>query len=767
MRHARGERGMIGLAAAVASVVIVAVIGGALLVHAYSDTVRNLTRKDSIGYLADISSQITENVRTVTSQIFSAMETIERGQMTLVENGATLDELNGEMAEDRDRWNLSRLAYVDEDGVWYFADTTQRYTRSQDYLNKTLLEGKRSISGIETMDGQDVLVFSIPVNAVIDGHHMKALAGVYGVDEMLQLLSIDSFEGRGYACIVKDDGSVAVRPEDQTAISGEYNIVSALESQNADDEEPVHVLRAGLKKGEQGVVLAKYNGVSSYFCYTPVGVSDWHLLSIVPSDYVDQRTNSLYLLTVAVGVTVALVFGVIMLFIVIVQHRNRRRLEAIAYVDPVTGGDTAGRFRERYYDVVRTDPRNLVLVYANIAKFKSYNDREGKEGGDRLLRSAYDMIERQLREGEFAARVSADHFVILLREPDEASTKERLNEFRLTSESVGEQVLVSMDFGAYILDDDALEQEFTLVTDAANLARASAEKRMLSSGARVGFYDDRLRRRFLREKELEDRFPHALANGEFHMYLQPKVALPERCIVGAEALVRWISPEGMLCPNEFVPLFERDGVIAELDFYMFCQVCALLKRWEREGRPLFCVSVNVSRSNFDVSDFFARYERHIAENQVPARYLEFEFTESVVFDRTGEINQVIRRIHALGARCSMDDFGSSYSSLNMLRSLEVDIIKLDQGFFRGDTDMDKARSIVNGIVGIARDMRIETVAEGIEDMGQVDFLESVGCNVVQGYVFGKPMPADEFQDFKLDDTMRGNGDRGESVEESR
>ena len=463
----------------------------------------------------------------------------------------------------------------------------------------------------------------------------------------------------------------------------------------------------------------------------------------------------------------ALVFGVIMLFIVIVQHRNRRRLEAIAYVDPVTGGDTAGRFRERYYDVVRTDPRNLVLVYANIAKFKSYNDREGKEGGDRLLRSAYDMIERQLREGEFAARVSADHFVILLREPDEASTKERLNEFRLTSESVGEQVLVSMDFGAYILDDDALEQEFTLVTDAANLARASAEKRMLPSGARVGFYDDRLRRRFLREKELEDRFPHALANGEFHMYLQPKVALPERRIVGAEALVRWISPEGMLCPNEFVPLFERDGVIAELDFYMFCQVCALLKRWEREGRPLFCVSVNVSRSNFDVSDFFARYERHIAENQVPARYLEFEFTESVVFDRTGEINQVIRRIHALGARCSMDDFGSSYSSLNMLRSLEVDIIKLDQGFFRGDTDMDKARSIVNGIVGIARDMRIETVAEGIEDMGQVDFLESVGCNVVQGYVFGKPMPADEFQDFKLDDTMRRNGDLGESVEESR
>lgn len=290
---------------------------------------------------------------------------------------------------------------------------------------------------------------------------------------------------------------------------------------------------------------------------------------------------------------------------------------------------------------------------------------------------------------------------------------------------------------------------------------------MLPSGARVGFYDDRLRRRFLREKELEDRFPHALANGEFHMYLQPKVALPERRIVGAEALVRWISPEGMLCPNEFVPLFERDGVIAELDFYMFCQVCALLKRWERGGEAAFLrfsqrLALELRRFGF-LRALRAPYRREPGSGSLPG--IRVHRVRRVRSHRRDQ--QVIRRIHALGARCSMDDFGSSYSSLNMLRSLEVDIIKLDQGFFRGDTDMDKARSIVNGIVGIARDMRIETVAEGIEDMGQVDFLESVGCNVVQGYVFGKPMPADEFQDFKLDDTMRGNGDRGESVEESR
>lgn len=283
--------------------------------------------------MADISSQITENVRTVTSQIFSAMETIERGQMTLVENGATLDELNGEMAEDRDRWNLSRLAYVDEDGVWYFADTTQRYTRSQDYLNKTLLEGQTFHLGYRDHGRPGCArVFNSRERGHRWASHEGACGRVRGGRDAAA--PVHRFVRRERIRLASSRTTVRWRcvPMDQTAISGEYNIVSALESQNADDEEPVHVLRAGLKKGEQGVVLAKYNGVSSYFCYTPVGVSDWHLLSIVPSDYVDQRTNSLYLLTVAVGVTVALVFGVIMLFIVIVQHRNRRRLEAIAYV---------------------------------------------------------------------------------------------------------------------------------------------------------------------------------------------------------------------------------------------------------------------------------------------------------------------------------------------------------------------------------------------------------------------------------------------------
>lgn len=763
MSRVAGRKGVLGLIVGLVAVII-AVVGGASLVYVYSDTVRNLTRADSIGYLEDISSQITENVRIVTSQIFSAMETVERGQVLLVEGGATLDELNREMTEDRDRWNLSKLAYVDEDGVWYFADSTQRYTKSQDYLNKTLLDGERSISGIETMDGEDVLVFSIPVDCVIDGHRMRALAGVYGVEDILGLLSIDSFEGQGYAFIVRGDGSVAVRSRDREAVSNEYNIVSALEAQNPDDREPAERLRADLKSNEQGVVLVDYNGVPTYVCYTPVEVSDWYLLSFVPSGYVDQRSDSLYILTVAVGAVVAFVFGLGMLVLVVVQHRNRRRLETIAYVDAVTGGDTLERFRERFADEVSGDARHLVLVYANIAKFKSYNDREGKEGGDRLLRATSRMIEGRLEKDEFVGRVSADHFVILLRAADEEAVKRRLDGLALEDDAGAEGSHVSMDYGAYLLDEDALGQEFTLLIDAANLARTSADKQALSGGSRVGFYDAQLRRRFLREKELEDRFPTALANGEFRVYLQPKVSLPGRRIVGAEALVRWIAPEGPLYPDEFIPLFERNGMITELDFHMFRQVCDLLGRWEREGRPLVGISVNVSRVNFENPGFFDRYEQHIERCRVPARYLEFEFTESVVFDRIDEINQVIRRIHALGAHCSMDDFGSSYSSLNMLRNLEVDIIKLDRGFFIGDSDEKKAESIVSGIVEIARNMHITTVAEGIEELDQVSFLECIGCNMVQGYVFGRPMPAEEFPDYRIDNGKRGEVDEDDDEE---
>lgn len=767
MKRTRKKRGLVGLFAAVAAVVLAAIVGGSVLVYSYSNAVRNLTRTDSIGYLEDISSQITENVRVVTSQIFTAMETVERSQAALVEKGASLSELNEDMAEDRDRWNLVKLAYVDEEGVWYFADSSQRYAKSQEYLNKTLIDGERSISGIENIEGMDVLVFSIPVDVDVDGHRMKALAGVYGIEDILQMVSIDSFDGRGYAYVVRSDGSIAVRSKEREAISNEYNILSALEKQNADSRESVDQLRASLRTDEQGIALVSYDGVPSYICSTPIEVSDWYLLSMVPSDYIDQRTNSLYLLTVAVGVTVALVFGVVMLLVVVVQHRNRRRLETIAYVDPVTGGDTLDRFRERFQDAARAGARGMALVYTNIAKFKSYNDREGKEGGDRLLKATGIMIERHLGEGEFAGRVADDHFVILMRVSSEDGARERLAAFSFGAEDVGEDAHVSLDYGVYLLDDDAPGQDLTLLIDAANLARASAEKRTLPNGSRVAFYDARLRSRFLREKELEDRFPRALANGEFHVYLQPKVELPSRRIVAAEALVRWIGAEGMLYPSEFIPLFERNGMIAELDFYMFVEVCALLKQWEREGKPLFCISVNVSRANFDTPDFFARYEEHIRVNRVPVDSLEFEFTESIVFDRIEEINQVIRRIHALGARCSMDDFGSSYSSLNMLRRLEVDIIKLDRGFFVGDSDEDKAESIVSGIVRIARDMRIATVAEGIEELGQVGFLERIGCNMVQGYVFGKPMPADEFQDYRIGASGRRGCDREKDEENGR
>ena len=280
---------------------------------------------------------------------------------------------------------------------------------------------------------------------------------------------------------------------------------------------------------------------------------------------------------------------------------------------------------------------------------------------------------------------------------------------------------------------------------------------MLPSGARVGFYDDRLRRRFLREKELEDRFPHALANGEFHMYLQPKVALPERRIVGARrscagslrkvcsartssfrsSSATALSPSWISTCLPGVRFVEAMGAGGEAAFLRFRQRLALELR----------------RFGF-LRALRAPYRRE----QVPARYLEFEFTESVVFDRTGEINQVIRRIHALGARCSMDDFGSSYSSLNMLRSLEVDIIKLDQGSSAEIPTWTRQGASSTASWHSARHA-YRNGCRRDRGYGQVDFLESVGCNVVQGYVFGKPMPADEFQDFKLDDTMRRNGDR--------
>lgn len=254
-------------------------------------------------------------------------------------------------------------------------------------------------------------------------------------------------------------------------------------------------------------------------------------------------------------------------------------------------------------------------------------------------------------------------------------------------------------------------------------------------------------RRMRREEELNMLFESALEHHEFVVTLQPKVRLSDERIGGAEALVRWVHPQqGMIYPGEFIPLFEQNGRICRLDLYIFEEVCRTLHAWQQAGKPLFPVSVNLSRQHFSDPHFLDTYVEIATRYEIPRDMLELELTESIFFDDQGIENtkQQIKEMHRLGFRCSLDDFGSGYSSLGLLVEFDIDVIKLDRRFFL-DISNAKSRDVICLDRGTGHRIGLSTVAEGIETQEQLDLLKGIGCDMVQGYIYSKPLSVAEFE----------------------
>lgn len=438
-----------------------------------------------------------------------------------------------------------------------------------------------------------------------------------------------------------------------------------------------------------------------------------------------------------------------------------RELHRVAFVDPVTGGRNRTRFERDISGLVKEQPAGTyALVSIDLQKFKVINDLFGIEYGNRTLKYLYENFEAHLAEGEFAARMSDDLFSLLLRSNGEDAIEQRLEDMVadankgivrvLSEDNVDRPYLVTMVAGVYVVDDPSLP--IVQIQDRANVARkkAGGGTERISAGGRLcscRFYRERDGARLAVEKEFENRMSEALDNGEFVVYLQPKLHLRDKAIAGAEALIRWDDPaKGLIPPDSFIPLFEKNGFIVNLDLYVFEQVCRILRRWQDEGRRPMPISVNFSRVHLYDPCFLDRFECIRKAHEVQASLIELELTETVVFENPKLLGDVIDQLHKAGYSCSMDDFGSGYSSLNVLKNLAVDVLKLDRVFFDAfDDESACSKDIIDIILAFARRLHMRTVAEGVETPEQAAYLEQAGCDMIQGYLFSRPVPIEDFE----------------------
>ena len=294
-----------------------------------------------------------------------------------------------------------------------------------------------------------------------------------------------------------------------------------------------------------------------------------------------------------------------------------------------------------------------------------------------------------------------------------------------------------------ICEVDNIDTPINVLCDWANLALKTIKGNYLNSYA---FYDGKLRERILEEKKIENQMHDALLQGQFVLYLQPKVHIPTSRIIGSEGLVRWIHPtEGLMPPDRFIPLFEKNGFIIRLDEYIWEQACITLRNWIDHGLTPTPISVNMSRMHIHdprlrekLLDLMRRYE-------LPPHLLELELTESAFLENESGLFESMKGLQAFGFQFSMDDFGSGYSSLNMLKSMPVDFIKIDRGFLNEVVTTERGKTVIRFSISLAREMSIKVIAEGVETEEQAAFLLQAGCAYAQGYFYSRPLPIPQFE----------------------
>lgn len=435
----------------------------------------------------------------------------------------------------------------------------------------------------------------------------------------------------------------------------------------------------------------------------------------------------------------------------IIRLRETAVMINMIQYDRLTGLYSKQYFYQQAGEVLLRNPdQQYDIICSDIENFKLINDVFGVKAGDRLLRGIGNAYAERLKGIGICGRLNSDQFACLLKHRDDY-TDDMFIEASILTNGLLDIHNIVMKWGIYNVEDRSVSIE--QICDRALLAARSIKGQY---GKYFAIYDDTLRNQLLREQAITDSMESALSQNQFLVYLQPKYRIKDEVLVGAEALVRWNHPVwGFLSPAEFIPLFEKNGFITRLDRFVWEKACAVLHDWDERGYYPMSVSVNVSRADIYNEDLADTLVKIIEKYDLDPSRLHLEITESAYTENPKQIIDTVTTLRELGFVIEMDDFGSGYSSLNMLNDMPIDILKLDMKFIRSEMAKPKSQGILQFIINLARWMNLSVVAEGVETKAQLLRLTEIGCDYVQGYYFAKPMPCQEFEG--LLDEYRGAG----------
>ena len=693
--------------------------------------------------ISSLSEEAEENAALIEKEIDAKFGVLQSFANELSSTGDEIEEIR-DMKSFVEVYNFRRMGFVDLNGI---AKTTDGFEKDLSFREfyQVGLKGESFITeslpetiGDYTEDMINIL--SVPVYDN-KGEIKGVLFATYLTEKFHEVIFSDSFQGEGYTYIVAGDGDVISSYGD--GMQKEYDNIfiytgDAAQYDDAIQEKVENDMREKISRVGIGV---NEDNDKYFYCYKPLEIEsadmNWYIFSIEPKSVLDERMHPI--MRDIQFLTVILICILVMANIVFLFYNVRRRQELfrLAYKDSITGGDNFSNFKEKAKKYENTEGYVIAL---DISEFKLVNNVCGNASGDEVLKVIWDVILANCNDNEQAARVNADRFVIFWIESSKKTVTYRIEKLINEIEGISEQLSVPRLYP--VIGIRAVEK----LDDADKRYGEALRAKSLIKNRRdrhYAFYDEIDYDTIVENKKLENGFEKALADKKFEVWYQPKFNSHTGRIVGSEALIRWRADDGsLISPGRFIPLFEKNGNIIRLDEYVFREVCRQQKEWQKEGIQILPVSVNISRFSLYYSNVVEKYERIINYYDVDHKYVQIEITESAIIENT-VIVELIQKFHDAGFDILLDDFGSGYSSLASLNQMPFDTIKLDKSLvdYVGNENGEK---LLKFIVQLVQSLGMKITAEGVEYKEQLDFLENLNCDDIQGFYFSKPLMLADF-----------------------
>lgn len=717
-------------------ITIISLVIFSFLATLYTNNLSRNLYDETNEFLKEIAIQTASSINNRMNENITQLDTIA---LMIHTNNTVEKKLLDYLNELAIESNIKRFGIADLAGNVRTSDQQVFNIKDRDYFQKSLHGEKvKSNSMKDFVDGEQIIVYSVPLYNKDDQINGVFFA-TYDTVKLSKTLDNASFNNTGYSFIFNESGDIILL---STQAEDVKNIKTI---QDLSQQKDIKIESID-KQGSGIISFTDHNNSHNYFTYANIKNNDWLVASVFPQEVVTDRIQNLIITAFITWLLIGLGSAFLLSYTYFIQKKNKLQLTKLAFEDSLTQHYNFNKFIELCKNNSHLD--QYVLINCDIKGFKWFNEIYGEDIANNLLMTIMKCIDNKCHMDELCCRQKDDHFAILFKKNNPDKLRERLfnlaDQIRYEFNKLQATSQFYFHFGVYeIIDKDidikvAFQKTQYIKNDFKQLSQDD-----------VILYQEDVFQKDLHDQQIEKDFLNDLENQDFKVYIQPKVDIKTGNVLTGEALVRWQNAEhGLISPGVFIPIFEKNGMLESLDVYVFQQILRTLEHWRHNYHKDIGISVNVSRTYLFNEGFIDQFIQLVLRHDIHPSQIEVEITETTALNHKSELIDILNKLRKHEIRVALDDFGSGYSSLNMLKDFPIDVVKIDQEFFK-TTSSTYLRShiIIEEVIELCHKLNIVVVAEGVETQEQKDFLVKHHCNYIQGYYYYKPMPIQEFEDL--------------------